>query len=103
MLEKYGVELIGAKLAAIDRAEDRQLFKEAMDRLGLRSAPSGIANSVEEAEEVRLEGNTWVGGDGKWGGVGSGSVGGNSGGWALRLKIWRECSRQTNYGNLRVW
>ena len=50
MLDKHGVELIGAKLAAIDRAEDRLLFKEAMTRLGLSSAASGIANSLEEAE-----------------------------------------------------
>lgn len=35
MLEKHGVELIGAKLPSIDRAEDRELFKQAMIRIGL--------------------------------------------------------------------
>lgn len=36
MLEKYGVELIGAKLPSIDRAEDRELFKQSMQRIGLQ-------------------------------------------------------------------
>ena len=39
MLEKYGVELIGAKLPSIDRAEDRELFKQAMKRIGLKTPP----------------------------------------------------------------
>ncbi|MGB5711726.1 MAG: carbamoyl-phosphate synthase large subunit, partial [Waterburya sp.] len=52
VLEKYGVELIGAKLPAIEMAEDRLLFKEAMKRIGLAVCPSGIANNVEEAKTV---------------------------------------------------
>ncbi len=50
VLEKYGVELIGAKLPAIEMAEDRLLFKEAMKRIGLAVCPSGIANNLEEAK-----------------------------------------------------
>ncbi len=53
VLEKYGVELIGASRDAIDKAEDRQLFKEAMTRIGLGSARSGIAHSMEEAMQVQ--------------------------------------------------
>ncbi|MGB5635174.1 MAG: carbamoyl-phosphate synthase large subunit, partial [Waterburya sp.] len=52
VLEKYGVELIGAKLPAIEMAEDRLLFKEAMKRLGLAVCPSGIAHNLEEAKSV---------------------------------------------------
>ncbi len=51
-LEKHGVELIGANLAAIQKAEDRLLFKEAMERIGVAVCPSGIANTMEEAELV---------------------------------------------------
>ncbi|XP_008775915.2 carbamoyl-phosphate synthase large chain, chloroplastic-like [Phoenix dactylifera] len=43
-----GVELIGAKLDAIRAAEDRDLFKRAMDRIGLKTPPSGIATTIEE-------------------------------------------------------
>jgi len=53
VLEKYNVELIGASKQAIDKAEDRQLFKEAMDRIGLASARSAIAHSLEEAQQVQ--------------------------------------------------
>jgi carbamoyl-phosphate synthase large subunit len=53
VLDKYGCELIGAKKEAIDMAEDRQLFKEAMTRIGLGSARSGIAHSMEEAIQVQ--------------------------------------------------
>ncbi|WP_316015145.1 carbamoyl-phosphate synthase large subunit [Roseobacter sp. HKCCA0434] len=49
VLEKFGVELIGAKRAAIEMAEDRKLFREAMDRLGLENPKATIANSMEEA------------------------------------------------------
>jgi carbamoyl-phosphate synthase large subunit len=52
VLEKYGVELIGAKLAAIEMAEDRLLFKEAMARIGVPVCPSGIAKSLADAREV---------------------------------------------------
>ncbi|MFN4358364.1 carbamoyl-phosphate synthase large subunit [Sphingopyxis alaskensis] len=51
-LAKYGVEMIGAKAEAIDKAEDRQKFREAMDRIGLESARSGIAHTLEEAFAV---------------------------------------------------
>ena len=51
-LERFGVELIGADLQAIQKAEDRLLFKQAMERIGVRVCPSGIASSLEEAEAV---------------------------------------------------
>ncbi len=49
VLKKYGCELIGASPEAIDKAEDRQKFKNAMTKIGLGSAKSGIAHSMEEA------------------------------------------------------
>jgi carbamoyl-phosphate synthase large subunit len=49
VLKKYGVELIGASPEAIDKAEDRQKFKEAMTKIGLGSARSAIAHSLDEA------------------------------------------------------
>ncbi len=52
VLAKYNVELIGAKLPAIEMAEDRLLFKEAMARIGVPVCPSGIATSLAEAREV---------------------------------------------------
>ncbi len=51
-LEKYGVKMIGADADAIDKAEDRQRFREAMDKIGLESARSGVAHTVEEAFAV---------------------------------------------------
>lgn len=51
-LEKYGVELIGAKLPAIEKAEDRKLFKEAMERIGIGVCPSGLANTLEDARLI---------------------------------------------------
>lgn len=51
-LDKYNVELLGAKLPSINRAEDRNLFKEAMTRIGLKTPRSGIANNMEEALKV---------------------------------------------------
>ena len=51
-LEKYGVELIGASARAIAIAEDRKLFSEAMQRIGLAVAPGGIATTFEEAEAL---------------------------------------------------
>jgi len=51
-LAKHGVELIGANLQAIQKAEDRLLFKEAMARIGVAVCPSGIANTPDEAERV---------------------------------------------------
>ena len=55
VLDKYGVELIGATPEAIDKAEDRQKFKEAMTKIGLGSARSGIAHSMDEAWGVQKE------------------------------------------------
>src|SRR2546422_792836 len=51
-LERFGVELIGAKLPAIRKAEDRQLFKEAMERIGLALPRSGYARSLDEARTI---------------------------------------------------
>jgi carbamoyl-phosphate synthase large subunit len=51
-LEKYGVTMIGANAEAIDKAEDRQKFRDAMDKIGLESAKSGVAHTVEEALAV---------------------------------------------------
>ncbi len=53
VLHKHKVELIGATPEAIDKAEDRQKFKDAMTRIGLGSARSGIAHSMAEAWEVQ--------------------------------------------------
>jgi len=53
VLKKYNVELIGASKKAIDKAEDRQQFKEAMNKIGLASARSLIAHSLEEAVQVQ--------------------------------------------------
>lgn len=53
VLEKYGVELIGASREAIDMAEDREKFKQAMTRIGLNSARSAVAHSMEEALQVQ--------------------------------------------------
>ncbi|MES3094058.1 carbamoyl-phosphate synthase large subunit [Sphingomonas aerolata] len=50
-LEKFGVTMIGADADAIDMAEDRLKFRDAMDRIGLESARSAIAHTVEEALE----------------------------------------------------
>jgi carbamoyl-phosphate synthase large subunit len=51
-LSKYGVEMIGADAEAIDKAEDRIKFRDAMDKIGLESARSGIAHSLDEALAV---------------------------------------------------
>ena len=56
-LEKYGVEMIGAKADVIDKAEDRQKFRDAMDKLGLESPRSKAAHTMEEA----LDGLEFVG------------------------------------------
>ena len=53
VLKKYGCELIGASPEAIDKAEDRQKFKDAMTKIGLGSAKSGIAHSLDEAHAVQ--------------------------------------------------
>ena len=53
VLEKYNVEMIGATKEAIDKAEDREKFKIAMTKIGLESARSMIAHSMEEALQVQ--------------------------------------------------
>ncbi len=53
VLEKFGVEMIGASRDAIDMAEDREKFKQAMTRIGLASPRSSIAHSMEEALQVQ--------------------------------------------------
>ena len=53
VLEKFGVELIGASEEAIDKAEDREKFKAAMTKIGLGSARSSVAHSMEEALQVQ--------------------------------------------------
>ena len=55
VLAKYGVELIGAKEEAIDKAEDRMKFKDAMTKIGLGSARSGVAHTLDEAHQVQAE------------------------------------------------
>ncbi len=52
ILDKFGVELIGAKLPAIKKAEDRTLFKQAMEKIGLAVPGSGLAHNREEALQV---------------------------------------------------
>ena len=52
VLDKFGVQMIGANADAIDKAENRQRFREAMDKIGLESARSGVANTVDEAFAV---------------------------------------------------
>ncbi|KAM7277540.1 hypothetical protein ACFE04_004674 [Oxalis oulophora] len=54
-LDKYGVELIGAKLEAIKKAEDRDLFKQAMKNIGVNTPPSGIGNTLDECVEIANE------------------------------------------------
>ena len=54
-LEKHGVRMIGANAEAIDKGEDRHLFKEAMEKIGLDMPRSGIARTMEEARDVAEE------------------------------------------------
>ncbi|MCC6609409.1 MAG: carbamoyl-phosphate synthase large subunit [Burkholderiales bacterium] len=53
VLEKYGVEMIGARREAIDKAEDREKFKEAMQRIGLECPRASLAHSLEEAQQIQ--------------------------------------------------
>ena len=57
VLERYGVEMIGAKADVIDKAEDRQRFRDAMDSIGLESPRSRVAHNLDEA----IEGLDYVG------------------------------------------
>jgi carbamoyl-phosphate synthase large subunit len=64
VLAKYGVEMIGANEQAIEKAEDRLKFKDAMTKIGLGSARSGIAHSLEEAWGVQKSIQSEIGGSG---------------------------------------
>lgn len=64
VLAKYGVEMIGANEHAIEKAEDRMKFKDAMTSIGLESAKSGIAHSMEEALAVQKRIQSEIGGTG---------------------------------------
>ncbi|ADU64917.1 carbamoyl-phosphate synthase large subunit [Desulfurispirillum indicum] len=55
ILKKYNVEMIGANLKAIQKGEDRELFKEAMNRIGLEMPRCGYAHSLEEARKIVRE------------------------------------------------
>ena len=55
VLEKYGVELIGASRDAIRMAEDRELFRKAMDEIGLASPKSEVARSLEQARAAQIK------------------------------------------------
>ena len=52
ILKKYGVELIGAKYEVIKKAEDRSLFKKAVEKVGLKNPKSGYAKNLQEAEKI---------------------------------------------------
>src|SRR5271165_142607 len=53
VLEKYKVEMIGATPAVIDKAEDREQFKRAMQKIGIAVPESGVARSLAEAQDIR--------------------------------------------------
>lgn len=55
ILERYGVEMVGASREAIDKAEDRDLFRQAMKKIGLEMPRSAIAHSMEEALQVQAQ------------------------------------------------
>lgn len=59
ILAQYNVELIGAKLTAIEKAEDRRLFKEAMQKIGVGVCPSGLAETWEEAQQIAQQINSY--------------------------------------------
>jgi carbamoyl-phosphate synthase large subunit len=59
VLEKYNVELIGAKLPAIEKAEDRKLFNEAMDKIGVAVCPSGTASTLQESKAIARQIGTY--------------------------------------------
>ncbi|MEM7554475.1 MAG: carbamoyl-phosphate synthase large subunit [Cyanobacteria bacterium P01_A01_bin.84] len=59
VLDKYDVELIGAKLPAIEKAEDRKLFNEAMAKIGVKVCFNGIASDLKEAKAIASEIGTY--------------------------------------------
>jgi carbamoyl-phosphate synthase large subunit len=54
VLEKFGVQMVGATRDAIDKAEDRERFRDAMHKIGLDTPDSAIAHSMEEAQQVQI-------------------------------------------------
>jgi carbamoyl-phosphate synthase large subunit len=52
VLDQFNVEMIGASLPAIKKAEDRDLFRQAMTKIGLRIPESGIANNIEDVDTI---------------------------------------------------
>jgi len=54
VLKKYGVEMVGASRDAIDKAEDRERFRDAMHKIGLDTPKSSVAHSMEEAQQVQI-------------------------------------------------
>ena len=60
VLDRYGIELIGAKLEAIKKAEDRLLFKDAMNRIGLDMPKSKLVNNIRDG--IGVCGRAWVSG-----------------------------------------
>ena len=52
VFEKYGVELIGASIESIKKAEDRELFRKAMEKIGLKIPESGFAHNLDEVEQI---------------------------------------------------
>jgi carbamoyl-phosphate synthase large subunit len=88
ILEKFGVEMIGANHNAIRKAEDRELFKEAMSRIGLEVPRSGFAHNLQKAREIVKE-------------IGlpavirpSFTLGGTGGGIAFNIKEYEELAEQ---------
>jgi carbamoyl-phosphate synthase large subunit len=55
VLDRFGVEMIGANLASIRKAEDRDLFRKAMEKIGLRVPKSGIATDMDQARQIAAE------------------------------------------------
>ena len=53
VLERFGVEMLGARPDSIEKAEDRALFKAAMEKIGVAVPKSGVARSLAEAQEIR--------------------------------------------------
>lgn len=95
VLEKYGVEMIGANAEAIDKAEDRLKFKDAMTKIGLESAKSGIAHSMEEAWAVQREIAEYVGTSGFPVVIRpSFTLGGTGGGIAYNMEEFEEICRR---------
>lgn len=99
VLEKYGVEMIGANGKAIEKAEDRLKFKDAMTGIGLQSAKSGIAHSMEEAWGVQRRIQAELGGESRHTGFPmvirpSFTLGGTGGGIAYNPEEFEEiCKR----------